>query len=406
MQKTEFLTIFGTYDALPNIQETLPSVIEETKRAGAALIVHDSTEHNRLPVWDWLQDLNRKNDFFLILSSNMSMAHARNMCLQLGSELYAPDYICAMEDDHGFRPGLIPEMISAMREHYGKPAPNGLKYGLFTACRACWPEQKYHQTPDGHAYPDANSPQPVLGGANSCFRCAPASHWNAVLKGYDPDEYPISGFQTGGCCFRNYHNGFTTMVVRNGSLIYSLERTGRGVTRDTMMRLYDHHYTASDRRSRYWGKPRDSSQPSKVDAAAIMEPPQGASVAGFSTLERGADGSCWRWALGPESKLVVDAAEECDAVIDLEFMNPIEGQIVQIACNGVLVAEIRPAPGELVSQTVPVRLQPGYNWLVFRYADWNAYKTLISGHDQRPIAVRFTRLNVIGASVAQSALAT
>src|SRR5258708_413865 len=328
MNKAEFLTIFPTYDDLSTIQTTLPSVIEETKRAGAALIVHDSTETNRKEVWTWLQELNRNSDFFLVLSSNMSMAHARNMWLQLGVELYAPDYICMMEDDHGFHPGLIPEMIAAMKQYYGKPAPNGLRYGLFTACRT-WPEEKYHETPEGHAYPDPDSPPLVLGGANSCFRCAPASPWNAVLKGYDPPEYLISGFQTAGCNLRNYHNGFITLVVRNGTLTSRVRRTGRGVTRDLAQRIYDHHYTATDRRSRYWGKPHDPSlSPSSVDAAAIVEPPRGASVSGFSTLERAPDGACWRWALGPESKMVIDVARECDAVIDFEFLNPIAGQIV------------------------------------------------------------------------------
>src|SRR5258706_1902858 len=171
MKKVEFLTVFATYDSLSTIRRTLPSVVEETKRAEAALIVHDSTEGaHRQDVWGWLQDLNRDNEFFLILSSNLSMAHARNMCLQLGSELYAPDYICLMEDDHAFLPGLIPKVTAAMRQYYGKRAPNGLLYGLFTACRACWTEHKYHETVDGHAYPDPNLPPVFLGGANSCFR--------------------------------------------------------------------------------------------------------------------------------------------------------------------------------------------------------------------------------------------
>jgi hypothetical protein len=400
MNKTEFLTIFATYDALSTIQTTLPSIVEETKRAGAALIVHDSTdgEHSK-DVWDWLQELNRENDFFLILSSNLSMAHARNMCLQLGVSMYAPDYVCMMEDDHGFLPGLIPEMIVAMRQYYGKLAPNGLRYGLFTACRTCWAEHKYHETLDGHSYPDAGLPPVYLGGANSCFRCAPASHWNAVLKGYDPDEYPISFFQTSNCNFRNYNNGFTTLVVGNGALISSVQRTGRGVSRESFPPLFDTLYTASDRRSHHLGKPIDpASAPSTVNADAILEPPRQVTISGFSALEHAADGGAWRWALGPESRVFIDTARESEAILDFEFLNPIKGQVVEIACNDSQLAKIHPSKDEWVRQSIAVNLQRGGNNLSFRYADWNGRVTSFSAEDPRPMAVRFTKLNVVSSA--------
>lgn len=254
LEKTKFLTIFATYDDLDTIRQTLPSVIEETKRNDAKLIVHDSSDQNRPAIWEWLLEMNRNDDFFLILTNNMSMADARNMCLRTGIDLFGPEYVCMLEDDHGFQPGLIPAMVSAMEKYYGKRSPNGLRYGLFTACGICFSNHVYIETEEGHAYPSPDCIPLALGGVNSCFRCAPTSHWVSVLKGYDPDEYMISNFQTRNCNFRNYNNGFTTLIVGNGKLGLKVERHGRGYTRPVAERPFDAEYTKSDRRSVYWGK--------------------------------------------------------------------------------------------------------------------------------------------------------
>ena len=253
MDKTEFLTIYATFEHLEVVQKTLPTIIEETKRNQAKLIVHDSSVKGRDEKWAYLQELNKNNDFFLILSNNMSMAHARNMCLALGQELYAPEYICMVEDDHGFKEGFILSMVRAIKKYYGKKSPNGLRYGLFTGCG----EHHYasrHILEHGHAYPDIDSDPGSVGGANSCCRCAPTAHWNNVLKGYDTDEYLISTYQTNPLNYRNYHKGFTTLIVENGAKMFSTDRMGRGTSVTSSLRLWDEKYTASDPRSRYLGK--------------------------------------------------------------------------------------------------------------------------------------------------------
>jgi hypothetical protein len=256
MDKTEFLTIYPTYGNIEVVKQTLPSVIAETKKNNARLIVHDSSENGREEKWRYLQELNKDNDFFLLLSTNLSMAHARNMCLKLGQELYAPDYICMVEDDHGFNEGVVPGLINAMKKHYGQVSPNGLRYGLFTAC-----EKHYYfpKHPDDHIcfYPDQETPAGTIGGANSCFRCAPTSHWNNVLKGYDTDEYLISTYQTKHLNFRNYHKGFTTCIL-GGNLTFDVESIGRGTSATTKLSLWDETYAASDYRSVYLGKNGDN----------------------------------------------------------------------------------------------------------------------------------------------------
>jgi hypothetical protein len=258
MQKTEFLTIYATYGNLDIVRQTLPSVVQETRRNDARLIVHDSTErhHGQEEKWTYLRQMEQEHGFFLILSTNLSMAHARNLCLHTGQELYAPDYIAIMEDDHGYNEGLIGEMVSAMKTYYGKPSPNGLRIGMFSAC-ASHAKGKTELLPHTtHRYaPTSRSKKPFHPGAtNSCFRCAPSQHWCQVVKGYDTDEYLISEYQTRNVNLRNYHKGFCSLLVGDGNYMFDIEAKGRGYTSPGELKLWDDEFTASDPRSRHLGK--------------------------------------------------------------------------------------------------------------------------------------------------------
>lgn len=257
MDKVDFLVIFPTYAKLEVVRETLPSVIAEVERYGnARLIVHDSTEphHGQEGKWQYLRELEMEKDFFLLLSTNMSMAHARNMCLTLGQEMYAPEYICMIEDDHGFHAGLLESLTQAMRKYYGKVSPNGLRFGMFSGC-TLHTHAHLTELESNYSYPTLESDQFSIGGANSCFRCAPANHWYSVLKGYDTDEYLISNYQTANLRWRNYHKGFTVMYVRDGDLVFEIDTTGRGETASKeQFGLWDRDFAKSDKRSMHLGK--------------------------------------------------------------------------------------------------------------------------------------------------------
>jgi glycosyltransferase involved in cell wall biosynthesis len=254
MNKKQFVTIFQTYGNLDVVKQTLPSVVNDSKDNDAAIIVFDSTEirDNRKDKWKYLQNANVNDDFFLILSSNLSVADSRNTCMFLAQQIYVPDYICIMDDDHGFKPGLISNMILAMQTYYGKVAPNGFRFGLFTGCGEHRNAPRC-TLPDGHTYPDYDCKPGALGGTNGCFRCAPTAHWNNVLKGYDSDEYLISYYQTGGISRKNYHKGFTSLIVDNGNKMFCINAVGRGGS-NTNQWLWDDKYAASDKRSRYRNK--------------------------------------------------------------------------------------------------------------------------------------------------------
>lgn len=247
--KAEFVTIFTTYGKLDVVKKTLPSVAEETMRySTSALIIMDTTEGpEKEEKWRWLNS--RYGDcgqIFLMLTSNTSLATARNTCLYLAQNMYMADYICMIDDDHGFKEGLIPDMTVAMQNFYGVRAPNGLLFGLFTGCNHH--RNGKRQSIHNHLYPDADNLPGTLGGTNGCFRCAPTQHWTNVLKGYDVDEYLISYYQSRSISTRNYNRGYTTMIVNGGDSCFFVENEGRGDSTKSKKR-WDDRYTASDKRA-------------------------------------------------------------------------------------------------------------------------------------------------------------
>ena len=254
IEPVEFLTIYCCFEDVDAVSRMLPTVLAESKREGAAVVVHDCSVDNRPAMEALLQNLKREYSFFLLQTDPISMGLSRNLAMWLALEVYAPTYICMIEDDHGYGEGLIPEMINAMKRFYGKEAPSKLRYGMFTACPFCWGEEYLGalvQVDNGkHSVVDASRVSPLMaGGANSCFRCAPTTHWISVLRGYDVDEYPISTYQTAGLNYRNYHKGFTAMAVCNGELILRQEREGRGFTTVAESRPFNEQYAARDSRS-------------------------------------------------------------------------------------------------------------------------------------------------------------
>ena len=200
MQHADFATIYTSFNDLKVVQEILPGIIEECRRTQTALIVHDCSTNNSEETWNWYRQQGEQHDFFYLFSRRMQFAMARNMCLQLAIEMHSPQYICMLEDDHGYRPGAIDALREQANARELRPqgAERGLRYGLYSICPDCWgedfPAAAARTTATGK--PHARRAQPAVAarqGANGCACAARlASHWQSVLKGYDPDEYPIS----------------------------------------------------------------------------------------------------------------------------------------------------------------------------------------------------------------------
>ncbi len=245
----DFLTVFNSFEDLETIKLTLPSIVEETVATGSALVVHDCSVRNRAEIRRFIEGF-ECDEVFVVFSSRLDQARSRNLALDLGRTLYAPEYIASIEDDHGYRPGFIPKMIEAMKTYYGKPAPTGMKFGLFTGCLECWKDLvRYEALEDGNLYPVRDGERTgkvYLGGVNACCRVAPVRHWDAVLGRFDTDEYPVSGYQPSQMNLRNYHNGFTGMVIDGGNAMFSVDRVGRGVSQELDKRPYHPKFTKSD----------------------------------------------------------------------------------------------------------------------------------------------------------------
>jgi hypothetical protein len=131
-----------------------------------------------------------------------------------------------------------------------------------------------------------------------------------------------------------------------------------------------------------------------VNFDLLQEPPEGGSTSGFSILEQDGEGRKWRWALGPESTVVVSSSAEQVASLTLELSSPMVEQTVEIILDGERVDSMQASPAAgFVRRTIRVPLRPGDNWLAFRYSDWNGRVTTFAPGDFRPIAVRFTCLS-------------
>lgn len=249
MNQKEFLTVFNSFEDLETIRQTLPTVVAESKAADAALVIHDCSLKNRPEIRKFIEGF-ESDTVFVVFSSRLDQANSRNLAINLGMRLFAPEYIATIEDDHGYHPGFVRKMTEAMRTWYGKEAPTGMRFGLFSGCPRCWEGKvRYEKLPDGNLYPVRDGEETgkvYLGGVNACCRVAPVRHWETVLGRFDPDEWPVSGYQPSQMNLRNYNNGFTGMVIDGGDAMFSVDRVGRGVSQDLSKRPYHPKYTKSD----------------------------------------------------------------------------------------------------------------------------------------------------------------
>ncbi len=267
---SEFATVYCCFEDVETVGKMLPTVLRASERSGAAVVVVDSSVRNRAAMGALLAELGRGKSFFLAHTDPISMGLARNLGLWLALELHAPTYLCMLEDDHGYADDTIPQLIQAMQTYYGKPSATGLRFGMFTTCPYCWGDEYLHNlvAVDGgpHLMADtARVPPLMAGGTNSCFRCAPTTHWLSVLKGYDTDEYPISTFQTAGLNLRNYHKGYATLVVGGGRLCVRHDREGRGFTTERGNRPFHEQFSRRDPRSGFGPVPERTADDSGGD---------------------------------------------------------------------------------------------------------------------------------------------
>jgi hypothetical protein len=248
MNQKDFVTIFPTIGSLDVVEKTLPSVLEESSKNNACVIVRENSFKYTDKI-EWLLELDKKYEcMWLMVTGLVSVSTTLNTCLYLAKEMYNPKYISFIEDDHGYNKGFIPEMMHMIDSYYGKKSPTGLSYGMFSGCNKHIDKIDLDKI-DGNLYPTLKNDPNVLGGHCACCICTYTSHWDSVLKGYDSDEYLLSSFQTKSLRNRNYNKGYTYMISGKSIMNY-IDRIGRGGTTDKKLRRWDPKYSKSDKRSK------------------------------------------------------------------------------------------------------------------------------------------------------------
>lgn len=263
MEHTEVVLYLFSYGQPEITKKTFPTVLENVKSLGgsAQLVVHDCSEgEDRLAVRQYFDGMKKQFDCTTIYTDNIPLGLVRNAVIDLGIKRWNPVCICTIENDHGLRPGALPLLLAAMQKKYDALAPNNFRFGMFTLCGIDNAGGRHpgvlHHDPEIGQYQCAPwdvSPL-FIGRCNACMRAMPVRHWqNVVNPGYDVDEYYTSEWQTNQANMRNYHHGYTTMVVGDGTLCYEVPNEGRG-TSTTGLRVYDTRFCRQDRRSQFIGK--------------------------------------------------------------------------------------------------------------------------------------------------------
>jgi len=110
-------------------------------------------------------------------------------------------------------------------------------------------------------------------------------------------------------------------------------------------------------------------------------------------------GNRWRWALGSETRLIFNLAQDSPVTLFFSLFNPLPGQKIRIEANGESLGELDnlPADSWLIPGTVFQRAFPGRagkNIMRFRFEKWNGNPALFAANDPQPYAAAFTALRL------------
>ncbi len=126
-----------------------------------------------------------------------------------------------------------------------------------------------------------------------------------------------------------------------------------------------------------------------------VKSPYGLSITGLSEIEKNAQGSSWRWALGPETRLTFKLPRSQSLALVFSFVNPISSQNVVIEANGVSVGRfVGINQGDIIKRRVEFQSLEGLNAVVFKYKNWNNNKITFAPNDPRFMAIEFTQLAI------------
>jgi len=145
----------------------------------------------------------------------VSAATQRNLCLELIRDKYSNEYICFLEDDYEYTKAWYPALLRACREHFGRMSPWGMPYGMFSASNHRFQKERVKEDP-------ATGLIAAFHGTVADQRMLPMSHYEAVLRFWDPDLLGVSFCQTGMQTSRHAMRGFCGGILPSEDLCWEI----------------------------------------------------------------------------------------------------------------------------------------------------------------------------------------
>ena len=131
---------------------------------------------------------------------------------------------------------------------------------------------------------------------------------------------------------------------------------------------------------------------SESDLLSVSSP-RSIEITGLSDIETNPQGRSFRWALGPETKLIFKLPESQILELSFQLDNPIKGQSILIELNdSPLDSFVHIKKNAEIERNIKINAVKGFNTIVLKYKDWNTNKSSFSPQDTRPLAVSFIRL--------------
>lgn len=212
------LIVLGTYQRKHIFLQSIKSLKSSIKDQNCQLVVVDSSLKPSLSGSD-LEDCD-----YIWAPGEVSMALARNLGYRYGKEKYVFDWICFLEDDLIYSQNWHSDLLARARSLYGKQSPYKLVYGAFSASPSGMHQENKIFDSDNDCYADFFGPV-------ADQRLYKATHYDNVVKHWDPDLMGISSCQTGGQIQRSVMNGFCAAIFPHlnlCSLVPSQESTWVG----------------------------------------------------------------------------------------------------------------------------------------------------------------------------------
>lgn len=132
---------------------------------------------------------------------------------------------------------------------------------------------------------------------------------------------------------------------------------------------------------------------SEADLLRVRSP-YGLTITGLSEIEKNAEGSIWRWALGPETRLTFKLPRTQSLALVFSFLNSISGQDVVVEANGATLEKVADINQDTIKRRVEFQSLEGLNTVVFKYKNWNKNPVAFAPNDPRPLAIQFTQLTI------------